>query len=255
MDITFDSGSKDQPKGHALLYFRSSSDPDEVWGTYLVLLPITVDVSKYVPPFLMNQVGEVGPKDLSAFAFPPAPERLASYGILTDLAAARGDDILFGGTIDPSDVAAAMMSVNEAVQQYAELYTQIPGATEQASGEEVQQEAPGLGVSEVLYGLMSDSDRLGELTKLIGKLRFATEGSDAGLVDEAEGEIRLLATHLPDNHGIPQLIEAVKSSDEHGGDLADLYLQRCYFLVQEDYGKLGEIDGRIRELEKGPAPG
>ena len=66
MDITFDRGSSDRPKGHALLYFRSSSDPDQIWVTYLVILPITVDVSKYVPPFLMNQVGEMGPKDLSA---------------------------------------------------------------------------------------------------------------------------------------------------------------------------------------------
>ena len=73
MDIIFDRGSRDQPKGHALLYFRSDSDPDEVWVTYVVILPISVDVTKYVPPFLMDQVAQMGPKELSAFAFPPRP--------------------------------------------------------------------------------------------------------------------------------------------------------------------------------------
>ena len=70
MDIVFDRGSKEEPKGHALLYFRSRSSLEEIWVTYTVILPITVDVTKYVPPFLMNQVGELGPKELSAFAFP-----------------------------------------------------------------------------------------------------------------------------------------------------------------------------------------
>lgn len=75
MEIIFEKGSEEKPKGHALLYFRSSSDPEELWASYLVVLPIAVDLSKYVPPFLMNQVGELGPKELSAFAFPPAPEK------------------------------------------------------------------------------------------------------------------------------------------------------------------------------------
>ena len=117
MDILFDRGSKDQPKGHALVYFRSSADPEEIWVTYLVVLPIAVDVSKYVPPFLINQVGELGATDLTAFAFPPAPERLGNYSALTELAATRDDDILFAGTLNPSDVPSAMMSVKSAMMR------------------------------------------------------------------------------------------------------------------------------------------
>ena len=252
MDVVFDRGSKERPRGHALLYFRSASDPEEVWVTYLVILPISVDVSKYVPPFLMNQVGEIGPKDLSAFAFPPAPERLGSYGDLEEMAAKRDDDILYAGTANPTDVTAAMMSINEIVQQYAELYSQLVGVPTEA--QEPDEPSSGLGVSEVLYALMSETDRLGELTKLVGRLRFAVEGSDASLINEAEDDINVLAGHLPDNHSVPQLIQSVKSNDTRGAELADLYLQRCFHLVKEEYGELGQIEEKIRELEREGTP-
>ena len=253
MAIDFEKGSSEAPKGHALLYFRSSPDPDEIWVTYLVILPISVDVSKYVPPFLMNQVGEAAPKDLSAFAFPPAPERLESHALLEEMAAKREDDILFGGTINPSDVPSAMMSINDAIQKYAEIYTEVVGIAGQAP-EESEAETPGLAVDEVLYGLMSEGDKLGELTKMVGRLRFAVEGSDSGLVEEAEQDIGRVARYLPDNLSIPQLVQAAKSVDSRGAELAELYLQRCYHLVQEEYGKLGPVEEQIKEVEGGLAP-
>ena len=54
MELNFEIGDPSQPRGHALLYFTDSSN-GQVFATYVVLLPITVDVSKYVPPFLMNR--------------------------------------------------------------------------------------------------------------------------------------------------------------------------------------------------------
>ena len=247
MDIVFDRGSEEQPKGHALLYFRNSSDPDEVWVTYMVILPISVDVSKYVPPFLMDQVAQMGPKELSAFAFPPAPERLGSYEALQDLAAKRDDDILSAGTLNPTDVPSAMMSINEAVRWYAEIYSDVVGIAGQAPEEEVDEDS-GLGVTEVLYSLMSETDKLGELTKLVGRLKFAVDGADAAQIGEAEAEVSLLSRHLPDNHNVVELIEAVKSSDRIGAELADLYLQRCYHLVHEDYAKLAGIEKQLKVL-------
>ena len=50
MDFTFERGSADNPRGHALIYFQSFHDAGELLATYLVVLPIQVDVSKYVPP-------------------------------------------------------------------------------------------------------------------------------------------------------------------------------------------------------------
>ena len=254
MDIVFDRGSAERPKGHALLYFRNSSDPDEVWVTYMVILPISVDVSKYVPPFLMDQVAQMGPKELSAFAFPPAPERLGSYQALQELAAKRDDDILSAGTVNPTDVPSAMMSINEAVRWYAEIYSEVVGIAGAAAEEEADDDDSGLGVTEVLYSLMSDADKLGELTKLVGRLKFAVDGADAAQIDEAEAEVGLLSKHLPDNNNVAELIEAVKSSDRLGTELADLYLRRCYHLVHEEYGKLGHLDEEIKALESRPSP-
>ena len=250
MDLSFDRGDRQGPKGHALLYFRSGSDPDEFWATYLVVLPITVDVSKYVPPFLMNQISEAGAKELSAFAFPPAPEKVPGYSHLEQMADARDDDILFGGTIDPVDVPSAMMSVNEAVSRYADMYTSLapvaPGP--QLETDEARE---GASVNEVLYELMSDGDRLSELTRLVGRLRDASEKAEEQLSKEAEAEINLLARHLPVDHQVGRLIEAAKLIGNRGTTLADLYLQRCFHLVREEYVKLGQVEQRIEALESG----
>ena len=247
--MRFERGSREKPKGHALLYFNGASGPDEIWVTYLVMLPISVDVSKYVPPFLMNQMGDFGPKDLSAFAFPPAPELIESLEYLETLADMRGDDLIHVGTYNSADVPGGMMAVSDAVQSYAELYGDyVEGVRPSGAGET---ELPsGLGVNEVLYSLMSDSDRLSELTKLVGKLKFAVEGGEDALATEAEADINLLVSHLPENHKATRLIESVKAEGATGARLANLYLQRCFHLIREDYVKLGEVEDEINTLEK-----
>ena len=94
MDLNFDLGSQEDCKGHAVLYFRDSNNQNEVWATYIVLLPITVEVSKYVPPFLMSQVGNMDEQNLSAFAFPPIPEEMQNENAINNLADLRKDDLL-----------------------------------------------------------------------------------------------------------------------------------------------------------------
>lgn len=253
MDLRFDRGSREKPKGHALLYFNGENGPDEVWATYLVMLPISVDVSKYVPPFLMNQMGDFGPKDLSAFAFPPAPELADSLQFLETLADMRGDDLIHAGTYRSSDVPGGMMAVSDAVQSYAELYGNYVEGMQPSSADEPELSS-GLGVNDVLYGLMSDSDRLSELTKLVGKLRFAIDGGEDALATEAEADIYLLVSHLPENHKAKRLIESVKAQGATGARLADLYLQRCFHLIRENYVGLGQVEDEINTLEnEGPS--
>jgi hypothetical protein len=253
MDLTFERGEAVKPKGHALVYFTDPGTPGQLWATYLIVLPITVDVTKYVPPFLMNQMGELGPKDLSAFAFPPSPEQIPGRQHLDELADLRDDDILNGGALPggADDVAAAMFTVNEMLQSYSQLYSANAPAPTAAPGEpgEIEDSAGGAGVNEVLYGLMSDSDRLGELTKLIGRLRYAVDGSEDSLVRETEDEITVLVKHLPDGMQVPKMVEAVKASDARGAQLAALYLQRSYHLVKEAFSELGAVDREIEELE------
>ena len=254
MANTFEKGSASQPKGHALLYFSSSSDAAEVWATYVVILPVSVDVTKYVPPFLMSQVGEIGPKDLSdfsRFAFPPAPEKMSGKQEIEWLADTRNDDLLYGGVIDTSDVGSAMMAVANAVQSYEDLYTEHVEASEPKAG---TTEPEGLGVTDVIYGLMSDADKLNELTKLVGRLRFAVDVSDANVLQEAEQDIGIMARHLPDNHRVDDLVLAAKKSDSNGPVLADLYLKRCFLLVQQEYAKLGQLEDRIQAIESEQNP-
>ena len=247
MAIEFEKGQKESPRGHAILYFQSASDPKEVWATYLVILPILVDVSKYVPPFLMNQVGDLGAQDLSAFAFPPAPELVDGRDYLEALAESRGDDVLFGGSINTADVPAAMMSVNEAVRHYADLYSAtVEGYQPSGDGDP---ETEGFGVSEVLYGLMSESDKLGELTTLVGRLRFAVEGGEEALAREAEADIAMLANHLPDEFQVPRLIASTKTGGPLAARLTDLCLQRCFHLAQQEFVKLGQVEKEIETLE------
>ena len=247
MDIVFDKGSSEKPRGHAFLFFRSSFNSDEIWASYLVMLPINVDVAKYVPPFLLGQVGDMGPKDLSAFAFPPVPENVGGYADLRELADARSDDLLFCGTIEVADVGATMMRVSEAVQAYADLYVKFAPMAEPDDG--AVQETSGLNVNEVMYDLMSENEKLGELTKLIGKLRYAVEGGEDGLVREAELDIQTLAGQLSGSHQISRLVDAAKSGGDRGERLTDLFLKRSFHLVEEEYVKMGKVEAEIRALE------
>ncbi len=248
MDLQFERGTSDRPRGHALLFFQSTADPSSVWVSYVVVMPIVVDLAKYVPPFLMNQVAsEISPKDVSAFAFPPAPEQLEGRQALDELADLRDDDVIFAGTFNPDDVTSGMMLVNEASQQYAELYKQAAPVRAIAESDELE----GVGVNDVLYGLMSDQDKLDELSKLISTLRFAYDGSDQALIQETESDINQLAGHLPNDHKVPELVEAVKSDDARSARLADLYLQRCFHLVGEQYAELSRDEEEIQKIEAG----
>jgi hypothetical protein len=251
MEFTFERGSAEAPKGHALVYFRGAQNQDECWATYIVVLPILVDVSKYVPPFLMNQMGDIGPKDLSAFAFPPAPEQVSGHDYVQRLATIRGDDIIYGGTMNPTDISSALMVINEAIAWYAQAYAENTETDTEQEALETGEEAPGFGVNEVLYELMGDSDKLGELTRLVGRLTDAVDTQDEKLVKETQDEISILAKHLPENHDIPRLTQAARAGGDRGSKLAGLYLQRCFHLIAEEYVKLGQVEDEIQSLEAG----
>ena len=48
MQLVFERGEAQRPKGHALIYFRDS-DGAGVLATYVVIPPISIDFSKYLP--------------------------------------------------------------------------------------------------------------------------------------------------------------------------------------------------------------
>ena len=100
----------------------NQDDNSEIWATYLITLPIDVDITKYMPPFLMNNNNQINPSEFKSFAFPPSPELIGNYDTLITLADQRDDDLIDGGTIDVKDSANNMMKVNEILSQYLSIY-------------------------------------------------------------------------------------------------------------------------------------
>ncbi|PKB83003.1 MAG: hypothetical protein BZY88_03355 [SAR202 cluster bacterium Io17-Chloro-G9] len=275
MDLTFERGDPQHPKGHALLYFRVSTEPDKVYATYVVTLPVKSDLTKYVPPFLASHLGSLPLSDFSAFAMPPVPEALDSYEELERMSRFRDDDLVFGDSMFSYDLPRMMEAVTDAVQTYSQLYAdQTGGAASIGSATpEVEDtrslEATGsiplggettasdegrdtsLDVNEVLLSFMSERDKLGELSRLLGKLRFAVEGQDTHEADEVAAEISALGRHLPENFQVPSLLAVAKDTSQQASRLAQLYLDRCFRLSDGDASSAADLDQQIRSITDG----
>ena len=69
-------------------------------------------------------------------------------------------------------------------------------------------------VNDVLFSFMSESDKLSELSRLLGRLRFAVEGADRAAADEAGEEIAALARHLPAEFQVTNLLVVAQDTSE-----------------------------------------
>jgi hypothetical protein len=269
MDIQFEIGDPRRPRGHALLYFRVDTEPDNVYGTYIVTLPITADLTKYVPPFLASHLGSAGAGPLanfSAFAMPPMSELVeGGHDHLVRLANMRNDDLVYGGSMFSYDLARMMESVSAAVQDYADAWSQaapaVSGAASQVGSGSVdapeqelvaelvsgdaESESDGMGVNEVLWSFMSEGDRLAEMGRLMGRLRFAQEGHDEATIADITSEMAALGRQFPVEFNIGALVVAASDTSSQGARLAQLYLERCYSLSAGDTEKVRRIDGEI----------
>src|SRR5215210_7925890 len=121
MRATFERGDPSAPRGHALVYFRYSHDPDRIRASYLVIAPIEMDLAKYVPPMFAGQLAGLVPSGPTALPLPPIPETVESLHWLERLAEARDDDLLDGGQIDPSNPQHMMVTTTELAAEYAAL--------------------------------------------------------------------------------------------------------------------------------------
>ncbi len=272
MDLVFDRGDSQHPRGHALLYFRVDTEPDKVYATYVVTLPVKSDLTKYVPPFLASHLGNMPFSDLSAFAMPPVPEAVNSFEELERLSQLREDDLVYGGSMFSFDLPRMMETATEAVQVYSSLCSEALGmistpaeGAAEAIGEELREtlEAAAvpetepepepepddsLNVNEVLFSFMSESDKLGELSRLLGRLRFAVDGADQSEANEVGAEITVLARHLPENFKVSDLLNVAKDNSERSSQLAKLYIDRCFRLSAGDAGAATELDAQIQLL-------
>lgn len=260
MTLEYHLGDSTNPKGHALIYFRDGTNPDQVGASYVVILPVSVDISKYVPPFLAGQVEQLGSGDMSSFAFPPAPELVPSEQWLRETAEKRGDDLLFGGAANLSDVTSLMEVVAGISAEYASQYDEVTGGTALSSdpGENTESSGtskpatsegtPTADVNDVMYGLMAEPDLLTELTTLMGRFQYESSGGDTAGARESEAKIRAIGKHVPENRRIDLLIEAATDGRPESAKRAQLYLDRAFAMYREDYTRVHAIEQEIQTL-------
>ena len=240
----------------------------------MVTLPIQADLTKYVPPFLASHLGAAPLSEFSAFAMPPVPEPVDSYQTLDNLCRLRDDDLIYADSMFSFDLPRMMEAVTEAVQEYSRICGQFletakagDQPAEPAGGTApavelprgLEEEDTSFQVNEVLFSLMSENDKLTELSRLLGKLRFAQEGRDSGMVTEATTEISSLGRYLPEEFRLPGLLAAAQDDSRRGSRLAQLYLDRCFRLSAGDSGSARDLEAEIqvsgsKELGAGQLP-
>ncbi|HVB60908.1 MAG TPA: hypothetical protein VNE61_06915 [Ktedonobacteraceae bacterium] len=255
MTLQFLRGAMQAPKGHVILFARSTHNPRVVYCTYCVVPPIPLSLAKYLPSFLAAQLP---PEDLqeatsmNVVPIPPMLEEGKSLEHLESLAEHRDDDLCEIGSINPQDEAARMQRVVDACQEYGQLYftyastfEHTPGIT---AGKEEFVPLDDLDAEDLFIETMSDRQRLTELGKLIGMARYALDGRDQQQLAETSDKMQRIARHLADKYKIQDLIAAAADSSTRGSRLAQLYLERGFKLLDEEYAEIPRIEREIREL-------
>jgi hypothetical protein len=243
MAAAFEIGDQDRPRGHALLYFRVSGTADEVVATYVVVLPIAINPAKYIPPAFAARMPQPV-SEVAATALPPIPETMESAEQVRQLARRRDDDLLDGGVID-ADPERLMVAAHEVAQQYAAQYQRA------LETQPIQAAPPPEPPDEdaLRWMLMSEKERIGELAKLTGQLRYAIDGGDEHLRRATVAQVEKLARLLPEKYRIADFLAAAQRPGDNGRRLAELYIDRCYKLGNEQYEALPDLDRQIQALE------
>ena len=252
LQLRFEIGDPQSPRGHAIMYAHVSNPSGRVLATYCVVLPITFSLGKYLPPMFAAQMQMEGMPEASQMSVVPVPPMLEDVRGVADmraLAERRGDDLCDMGTIFLNDDSQRMMFAAEAAQAYGQLYGAYAEkwpALAQAPVESGPVEE--LDVDDVLADVLSDRDRIGELAKGVSQLRYALDGNDTVQLKQTERTMRRMAESLPEKYRADQLIEAALRNDEQGARLTQLYLERAYKLLDEDYAAIPPLEQQIREV-------
>lgn len=245
MNLTFERGDAARPSGHALLYFTTGS-PERVLATYLVLPPIALNLAKYMPPMFAANL-PIGDETARPVPLPPVPEEVASHAYLERLAEARGDDLVFAGSVLDDEPQRLMLETGYAAEAYADRYESY--ASTFATPEPAP---PALDAASVIYSVMSEGERLAELTKLTGALREATERGDLRGTAENTREMRALLEVLAPKYRGNHILAAAQEPGERGRRLCELLLERAYALHREEYLDVGRLDREIDALNDAP---
>ena len=256
MTIRFLRGDEQSPKGHAIFIARSTLNSRVVLATYCVVPPTPLSLAKYLPSFLASQISQEELQDATnvpIMPIPPMLEESSTFEHLEVLAERRDDDLFDLGTINPNDNGARMQMVQEACQEYGQYYVAYASSFKDAERLPVTQEEviplDDLSPEELLFTTMTDRERLAELSKLVGMVRYALDGHDTGLLQETKKRMLRLVNRIPEKYRGDELITAAVEPGERGARLAELYLERGYKLLDEEYADIPGIERSIRELQ------
>jgi len=184
---------------------------------------------------------------------PPMLEEGSTLEQLEILAERRDDDMVDLGSINPRDDGARMQLVAQGCQEYGQYYVSYAStfarlnAIEPAEAEAVPLDD--LDTDELLLQTMNDRQRLEELSKLVGVARYAIEGHDNTLLQDTRKRMTHIARLMPEKYRGTELITAATETGERGSHLAQLYLERGYKLLDEEYADIPRIERTIRELQ------
>ena len=222
---------------------------------YLVILPIDMDIAKFIPPFMSGPLGKVGNMDMNCIVLPPMPQEAPGLEWLEIIAEQRNDDLICGGTQRLDDVNHIMLVLHSMTESYKALCdsffdpyhadTETEWADSTVSG--ISESALG-NPNALSYANKSEEGLLQELTALLGAIRYAVQGSDSKGIEQATSNLRAIAELLPDNRKINTLVKLAVSQFPNADKLAALYLDRAYALFHENYLQVREIEEQISQL-------
>lgn len=254
MQLRFELGDAQTPRGHAILFARVSGGAERYLATYCVILPIQFSIAKYLPPILASQMpleamGQSADA-VSAMPIPPMLEDVGSLADLRQLAERRGDDLCDIGTVTIGDDTHRLTFAAEASNEYGQLYGTYRQHWPQLAEAGARDATPldDLDVDEVMASILPERDRLAEMARQIGQTRYAIEGGDQGQIAKATADLQRTARSLPEKYRADQMVEAALRTDAVGPRLAGLYLQRAYKLLDEQYAEIPPIEEEIRAL-------
>ena len=258
MTLRFLRGDPQAPKGHAIFIAHNTADARSVLATYCVVPPMPLSLAKYLPSFLASQLS---PEDLQdamnvpVMPIPPMLEEGSTLERLQMLAELRDDDLCDIGTVDPKNEGGRMQLVAQGCQDYGQFYVNYASSFAQVPSiagneEEGELALDDLDAEELLIQTMTERQRLAELGKLVGVARYALEGHDTYQLQDTKRRMRRIADPLAEKYRSAELMIAAFDPSERGARLAELYLERAYKLLDEEYQDIPRIERAIRELQQ-----
>jgi hypothetical protein len=200
---------------------------------------------------LQGQLPTAGLSDIAAVPLPPIPEEVESVEFVERLATLRDDDLLYAGEVDSSRIDQLVSANTQVAERYLAMCQEVApvleGGATALDGSSADAE---LDAEVVVWEFLSNRERLGELTKMIGMTRYAVSGDDGPAVERLKVRMERLGAMLPGSFRIERVIAAAARPGSSGDRLSELYIERCYKLLDEDYRALESVDVQILELEQ-----